>query len=370
MNTNQWLMGDGFLAFQFVVQVKSDNPSGKHFKLIVDKMKALKSFVRENQSAGISPDQMIEAIHNAHPSADVVAEGAYSSIAIPLFMYHSLTTQSARLSGVLGAGPIADATLESVRSHGVEFVGKVISDGDSPIELSIRDEFGNHKTIRLYPASRTKYRQTLKLSPVELNQTAGFILTRYNKSRDNAFRRISEAGGFTSLRIAEPSRYVSLADYAELLPYSSQVIVSHRSKVLQLLAKHFRLNQSSNKTGCDWTRRFDEDTARLLACMRSQVPPTSLVILVLEDEVVISPSNGELFRCVAPDTYDHRSRAARIQGAAAAMASPLNGQSTITNSWRHMANWIVQAAYSGTEGRPSTYPDRTFAPSGDWLVGG
>jgi hypothetical protein len=363
------LLCDGFLPFQVAVQTASFDATGKRFEAIVQKLKNLKDFVRGEHAYGVCPEMMTSLIKQVDGVTDVVPEGAFSSIAIPLFMYRSLTGQPTKLFSVVGSGKMADAIAASMSDHGVELSAKVIKQGDSPIELSVRDEFGNQETIRLYPTSRNQYRQALKPSESELAAASGFVLTRFNSGRAIAMQRIAELGGLTSLRIAEPSRYVSLEDSLSLLPQANQVILSHRDKVLQKVFKHLQLDKSVAGTPkLRWSGRYDMAVQKLIRRLRDAAAGSALITLILEDEVVFSPPDSESLRYRAPQLYDKRSRAARLQGATAA-AEMLRSQSPDRiESWSEACNWIMQAAYAGTEGRPTRYPDHHFEPSGNWQV--
>ena len=364
------MLGDGFIPFHFSVQVQNQDRSQRRFKSIVASLKALKSVIRRTPASELTIDSMLSVIGNVAGVKAVVPEGAYSSIAIPLFMFRSLSGQRTRLSGVMGTGPIAFATAQSIKSHGVEMVGKALEQGDTPIELSIRDDQGYHETIRLYPVSRTKYRHTFKLSQDELQETSGFMLTRHNQGRADVLRAVSEAGGFTSMRIAEPTRYVKLADYVSLLPHVDHVVISHRSKVLHKLYKHFDLDHATNGRGnIAWSETYGDCTNRLIEQIRSLASEASLMILILDNEVVLVPAGNDPLRYRAPANYDRRSRAARLQGAAAAIRFKWSERSfpQQTPAWQDRCNSIMQATYSGTEHRPSTYPDATFEPRQTWL---
>ena len=92
----------------------------------------------------------------------------------------------------------ADAIRSAMTQNRVELEPKVISQGDSPLELSVRDNVSNQKAVRIYPASRSHYRHTFRWNEQLASAAKGFVLSRYNKGRANAFKSVFDNGGLTS----------------------------------------------------------------------------------------------------------------------------------------------------------------------------
>lgn len=277
-------------------------------------------------------------------------------------MIRSLSGRPVCLSGTQGTGPVAEAIAKAIQRHDVAFRPHVLPGGDSPIELSIRDRSGNHKTLRLYGISRGRFRYAFRL-PEE--PVSGFVLSRYNQGRAEAIQRVFDWGGVTAMRIAEPTRYVGLDDYMKLLPATRVLVVSSRDGVVRKLARHLGFSDLPRA----WPEGFDQIVHNLMRCLSAEAKVPRLVVLVFEREVSFFVLGTVPVTYLAPQKYDSRSRAARIQGACVAGALgtasylPQNQDQLVT-----FAERAVQSAYFGTESRPTKYPAVTFEPRSSWLV--
>jgi hypothetical protein len=361
------IFGDGFIPYHFAITVR--NPGGKsgQFKQIVTGLKRLKDTVHSDETAPISPQAFQQLLSNRLEVRDVHAEGPYSSIVLPIRMIRSFGNIPATISGVLGTGLVADALQEELVRCGLQLRSHVILDGDSPFELSVRDDFGNQETVRLYPAKRTLYRHTLRLTDEEVASLGGFILTRFNQGRAKLMRKVFDNGGFTSMRINEPTRYVKLDDYLQCLNSTHQVVVSHRGGVLRKLALHLGVTPPTQ----GWPQRCDSTVYEVVRRLNGSLDTTPTFILILPRETSVFVPRTRPIRIGPPSRYDSRSRAARIQGAFAAIAVSQPGYCFDTDEvWASAANRAIQAAFAGTEGRPSSYPPATFETYSSWCIEG
>lgn len=361
--THDTVYGDGFVPFHFSVTV--DNPEGDsaRFRQVVANVRDLQSMLRKHGAGGDFPAGFQQTLTALPGVTAVFVEGPYSSIVIPLCMVRSLGNSPACLSGVLGKGVIADAIQAALQQRGVLFTPHIMSAGDSPLEISIRDHAGNQKAVRLYAASRSAFRHTYRFTDEHASRAKGFILSRFNQGRARALRTVYANEGFTSLRISEPTRYVKLDDYLSLLPESRHVIVSYRAGVMRKLARQSGIPVRSRH----WPQSFDQTAEKLAHRLTERGDCPRLVAMVFEREVALVAQGKPPLRLCPPTKYDSRSRAARVQGACASLALNLPGyQPTGQADWEHFGNIAVQAAYDGTLGRPSTYPASTFQPTGTW----
>jgi len=354
-------VGDGFVPYYLAVDIQNPSGEGTLFRETIAAIKQLKTFVREGRQDELNPRTLSERLLQIPSVVSVVAEGAYSSIVIPLAMIGSLSNASVFLHGVVGSGPITDAIEDSLEAHGIELVPKRLTGGDSPVEISVRDAFGHQETLRFYPVSRTKYRQTFLLNKTGLSSRTGFVLSRYNAGRAAAFLSVANVGGLTSLRIAESTRYVTLADYLSLLPHSIQTFGSHRDDVLKKLGRHLLPNNAKS----DWTKQYDPETSRVVQAIVDQTSHNGLVVVILETELVFAMRGFPQLRFRPPSNFDTRSRAARVQGACAAIFRADEIENS--DSWMSLAEKCVQAAFRGSEARPSEYPT-PFKPESSWKI--
>jgi len=364
-NAERVVFGDGFIPFHFSIIV--DNPDGdsQRFKELVENVRALKTEVRKEGVGDDFPSGFRQKLRDLPGVLEVFFEGPYSSIVIPLCMVRSLGNCPVRLSGVLGTGPIADAIQAAINEFRVDLEPRVISQGDSPLELSVRDNVSNQKAVRIYPVSRSHYRHAFRWNEQLAGEAKSFVLSRYNKSRATAFKSVFENGGLTSLRVSETSRYVSLKDYVDLLPFSRQVVVSYRTGVMRQLARHFALPVPAR----NWPQHADATVNSLATELTLASGQAPLVALVFEREVALWQGGLPSLRFRPPSNYDTRSRAARVQGACAAFSLDLTDHQTMNEiEWEQFGERVVQSAYAGTLARPSTYPTSNFEPEGTWRV--
>ncbi len=362
-STHDIVYGDGFVPFHFSVTVDNPESDAARFRRVVANVRGLESTLRKRGAGDDFPTGFQQILAALPGVTAVFVEGPYSSIVIPLCMVRSLGNCPACLSGVLGEGVIADAIRATLQQQGVLFTPHVVSAGDSPLEISIRDHAGNQKAVRLYAASRSAFRHTYRFTDEHASRAKGFILSRFNQGRAHALRTVCANEGFTSLRVSEPTRYVKLDDYLGLLPVSCHVVVSYRGGVMRKLARHLEIPVRSRH----WPQSFDETAEKLAHRLTDRGERLRLVAMVFEREVALVAQGKPPLRFCPPAKYDSRSRAARVQGACASLALNLPGfQPTGQADWERFGNVAVQAAYDGTLGRPSTYPASTFQPTGTW----
>jgi hypothetical protein len=334
------IIASGFLPYH--IELKIQSVMASH---VQEQLRSLQKAFREKELSSPSDMAEIEDYLASIKGVDsVVLEGPQSSSLIPLRMFKAANpTTEAKLCTTIGAGTIANAIREALDSMDICLCGKELPSGDSPLECSLRDENGNALSIKIYPASRTKFKQPFK---EDLSNCSHVIVNRINKGLINAMRTVHGNGGLASMRLHSFDRYTKPIDAIEVFPYANHIILSTRNKVLKSVA---------SAMGCPVEDQWDTDTIPTLRKLSKQISShsnTDKLIVFNHYETganlfCFGAKNSELIS--APENYDPASRASRIQGAALLLAEALSEHPEAT------FQKIVTMAYRGTEQRPWKY---------------
>lgn len=342
---------DGFLAYHVEVSTQAGCASQ-----VARQIKEMKGELRSKGTWPGFPDTFVETIKDIDGVEEAVCEGPQSSLLIPLRMIKSKTGIGCTMSSVLGAGEVTEAIDQRLSAWGIQVAGTRKDSVDSPIEVSVRELGGITESVRLYPASRTIYRQRTK-NPAQLPEV--LICNRVNNGIETLATAVSSGGGLVSVRPRDIGRYDNLEDYDRLLGVTHHLVLSSRHGVLKAFARHSGLSPKRHWSshGADLSDAIAKQLAQWLL---ARMPGNSIVAFVGH------PSNQTVFFCndkqaavvPAPDGYDSASRAARIQGALLARVLTDSGPQEILRtqqSWDDGSAQIVTSAFEGTEARPWRY---------------
>jgi hypothetical protein len=299
---------------------------------------------------------MVDQLSGLGGVTNVVCEGPQSSLLIPLRMVNGNTGADCKMSTVLGTGAVTDAIDDALAQWEIAVSGRRLEDVDSPVEISVREPDGQQESVRLYPASRNRYRSQLAQPEPVPEQ---FLCNRYNKGIAALARAVATTGGLVSFRPRELGRHDRIEDSVELLASTHQLVLSNRHRVIQQFAR-----QAGIRTTSDWpasTENLAGANARVLAqWLLAQMPQGAIVVLVRY------PGNEAVFYCdglvstvvAAPEVYGIESRAARIQGALLGQAMRNHEADRFCSDqadWDGRARAVVTAAFRGTASRPWQY---------------
>ena len=347
---------NGFLAYHIEVAVKVG---------LAESVKAaIKDWQGEFRELGIwpgFPDSMIERLRAVPGVERVECEGPQSSLLIPLRMVKGITGLACSFSAILGKGSVTNAIVDALNNWGIrlERAGR-LNGLDSPIEFSIRDPDGGYASLVLYPAGRRRYTGFAK-EPADC--PGHMILNRYNKTLRGIAQRVYDAGGLVSFRPRELGRYDSIEDYAALLPFTSQIVLSSRHGVMKNFAKLAGLEVPHG-----WPENVSSLSeirgTQLASWLLERIRPGGIIVLhqYRGGDAGFYSARHPPVVVRAPAGYGSESRTARIQGALLGTTLENDGCLSIvkdTASWQHCCEAVVAEAYRGTDTRPWRYPNHT-----------
>ena len=347
------IFGHGFLPYHIEVQAQPGSVGD-----IRDRVKALKARLREAGTYPGFPQSLVNDLRQVTGVIDVKQEGPQSAVLIPLRMAKGIAGETCELSAVLGTGPIAEQIEMVLREWDISLtVSKRISEGDSPLEFSIRDSNGAHESVRLYPISRSRFRSTLSgmaSTPDHL------ILNRYNQGLYQLAQLVAGHGGVVSLRPRQFGQYDSVEDYLRMLPSTEQLVLSTRHSVLTTLARKAGF-QPPRQWPHDVNALSDEHGTRLVASLFAQMPKGGIIVFTLypQHSTVFYHQHYSPVTLEAPRNIDTGSRAARLQGSLLGHSLQLRQQRVPfaeQSEWRAFCEQIMDDAFTGTEQRPWIYP--------------
>lgn len=358
---DQVCLGEGFVPYHFSVIVQESE-----FKNVVTWAKSHQSECREKGTCG-QPATWLQKLEE-HPAVlEVAAEGPYSSSVIPVAMGRFFGNCRSILMGWGGQGPMAEAIQEDLRSWDIDVRLSDRETTDSSVEISVRSEsFAQHETVRLHPTSRTK--QIVRFRwPEDLSseQVGLYFMTKLSEGRAQAGQRIFEAGGLCSLRISMFTRRRTPDEYFPVLPTFHHAVVSRKD--MSATARAAKLSPPRG-----WPKSLDPTDPALLQLAdylgTYETKNHRLVIFnALDHSVFVVPGLRPVL-VAPPPSYDKRTRTSRMQGAAGVCGLRYDNYVPSTQQeLEEFANTTIQAAYRGTESRPSTYPTSDFQPVGSWI---
>jgi hypothetical protein len=333
------IIGDGFLPLHIEVLVQEGSLDS-----IYEEIKNWKKEFRNSSLSEDFPDKLKERILSFGEVLEFTLEGPQSSVIIPLRMIQSSGTQrTVSMSTVIGTGPVASMIRQYCQEWGIALDAKIVEEGDSPLEFSIRDVIGNHRSLKMYLCSRTKFRKVYKMGNEDI---CGIIANRYNKGILETVKKASSSGATVSIRPHTLDRYTKPEDYLEMIPYADHLILSSRNGVLQKIASAlgYKIDKDLVTTGPEMLNSFSQELIAL---------GNSNKVLVLNDsktgENWFFTKNIEPSRIGKPGGYDDASRVSRIQGAMFII------KKTFNDNLDDFAQKVVKMAYQGTEKRPWLY---------------
>lgn len=352
--------GNGFLAYHVEVRVSPGQTESVRREL-----GSSKQAFRDAVTWHGFPDSLFERLRGIPGVIDVVAEGPQSAVLIPLRMVRGMTGIPCTLSAVLGTGAIAVAIESALDQWGIGLeVAKRLADADSPLEFSFRDPQGEQASLRLYPASRAKYRTALKPAAQDPEY---LLLNRFNAGLHRLAQQVVERDGLVSLRPRELGRHDRIEDYVVLLEQSTHLVLSTRHGVLREFARYAGI-----AAGRGWPENLqtlnDPALERLAAWLLARMPAGAIVVFhrySRGDSAFWRGRSGPQL-VPAPAGYDQASRAARVQGALLGVAlhaedHPLPDGAVA--DWRRWCERVIEIAFNGTGSRPWTYPADTTTRS-------
>ena len=348
---------DGFVAYHIEVDVGDRQASAT-----ATTVKGWQSAFRTQGTWPEFPRSMVDELKKLNGVTNVICEGPQSSLLIPLRMVKGITGATCDFSTVLGTGAVTGAIEACLGQWGIATTGvRRLADADAPIEISIREPSGQHETVRLYPASRSRYRSKLQ-QPNTL--PAQFLCNRFNKGVSTLASAVAENAGLVSFRPRELGRHDRIEDYVSLLASTQHLVLSSRHRMIRQFAR-----QAGVETPGGWPSTLEElsdpSAVALVRWLWAQMPQGAIVVLVgyRGSEAAFFRDRLEPILVSAPQGYGPESRAARIQGALLGevmQASDDRDPCGDQTSWDAACRSIVAAAFKGTESRPWRY---------QWLVG-
>lgn len=348
--------GNGFLAYHLEVRVAEGQASA-----IEAQVKAWQAEFRRHGTWPGFPDSLVEHLRALPRVESVVCEGPQSAVLIPLRMVRGLTGQPATLSTVLGTGPISQAVETQLAAWGIDIeVTKRLPDADMPLEFSFREPGGQSASLRLYPASRARYRAAITPPHVPPDH---LVLNRFNQGLRDLAEQMAGRGGLVSFRPRELGRHDRLEDYLTLLPLTRQLVLSSRHGVIQQFARHANLTVPRGWPS-NAAALAGQPARQLATWLLGQLPAEAILVFNHHPSgtSVFYRDTGDPVTVPAPAGYDAASRAARLQGALLGGALALeNAQQAGRDAatWPEECRRLVEVAFNGTNVRPWRYPDRS-----------
>jgi len=345
------VFADGFIAYHLEVSVRRGLASD-----VARTIKDWKPLYREQGTWPGFPQTMIDQLNGLPGVENVVCEGPQSSLLIPLRMIRGIAGVECHMSTVLGAGAVTDAIYERFAQWGIVISGRRLEGFDSPIEISVREPGGQHESVRLYPASRNRYRSQLAKPETPPEQ---FLCNRYNKGIAALADTVATNGGLVSFRPRELGRHDRIEDSVSLLASTHHLILSSRHRIMKQFAQFADI-----ETQTGWpvaTEDLSSSAARSLArWLLDRMPPEAIVVFIRhpENETAFFCDGREPVFLPAPVGYGPESRAARIQGALLGEVMRRNGAQSLCHDQSASdagTRSIVDAAFRGTESRPWHY---------------
>lgn len=346
MNTpmNHTTIGDGFLPYHFEINVRPDRAL-----TVKEHIKSWKARFRDGSILASFPEGLMADIQALGGVSEVIAEGPQSSVLIPLRMIKAAKDgNECLMSSTVGTGAVAVSIRSALETWGIGLDAKVIEDGDSPLEFSIRDGLVS-ESLRMYPCSRTRFKKRFQLPEGGCER---LIVNRCNQGLKKAMQAVFEQGGHCSLRMHNIDRHTKASDYIEMIPWANSVIISTRNRVLNQVAAAFELKNPLQRMAA-----LAEALATIPAAKQAverPIPTASRMITLIEDQTGLChfyQSDQSFVTVKVPSGYDLSSRAARIQGAF--LSRPTFKQEG--GSFENYCEGIIQGAYQGTESRPWGY---------------
>ena len=347
------VFGDGFLPYHIEVLAKPGAVGD-----IKDRIKAWKSRLREAHTYPGFPGSLVNELCQMTDVIDVKLEGPQSAVLIPLRMAKGITGNTCTMSAVLGTGPIAKQIAIALREWDIDLtVTKRISEGDSPLEFSIRDSNGAHESVRLYPVSRTRFKSTLSATD---STPDCLCLNRYNQGLCQLAQSVAQKSGVVSLRLRQFGRYDRVEDYLKMFPFTKQLVLSTRHSVLKTLAHKADIHLP--KLWPHGANALHDEHGTLLAnWLLDRMHPGGIVIFTLYPlhSTTFYHQDYQPVTLEAPSNIDTSSRAARLQGSLLGNSmGRRQQQSTFIDQtdWQVFCNQVMNDAFTGTEQRPWIYP--------------
>jgi len=300
---------NGFLAYH--IEVKVSSGQAETVKKVV---KEWQSDFRSNTVWPGFPESMIKKLTALSEVVHVDLEGPQSSVLIPLRMVHGVTGLTCTMSTVLGTGPVTKAIENSFEKWNMGLDNsRRLDDADSPIEFSFRDTKGDSSSLIIYPKTRTRYRASIGKFAQYPDH---LILNRYNQGLSKLAGQVSIESGFVSFRPRELGRYDKIENYISLLPFTNQLILSSRHRIMEMFAKFAGIN-----TGRSWPENLecllDSNITLLASWLMRKMPSKAIVVFnrYQTGDTIFFVANQEPVVIEAPEGFGNESRAARLQGA-------------------------------------------------------
>ncbi len=349
------VFGNGFVAYHIDVHVEQGSLDS-----VKSTIKGWQSDFRRRGNWPGFPGTLIRALTQTTGVTRVEMEGPQSSVLIPLRMVHGMTGAPCTLSSVLGSGAIATAIADCCRMWCIELKeSKRLTDGDSPLEFSLREPDGRHDSVRLYSVSRANFRNTLQISAPPPDH---LLLNRCNQGLKALAQTTYAKGGIVSLRIRVFGRYDSIDDYLPLFRVTNQLVLSTRHGVLRAFAR---------QCGISLPRRWptvghalSDTRGRCIAqWLLDHMPKSSVVVFNVYKQNATAFYREGYEPVVVPPPVEAgaASRTARIQGAllgGCLLKAQCHAGADAQAAWRQFCEFVVAYAFQGTQQHPWRYPQQ------------
>ncbi len=307
-----------------------------------------KEKLRAPKGTDAFPDEIMAGIAAIPGVRSLHHTGPQSSLLIPLRMLRGLLPKSEVVfSAVLGTGPVAEGLSSRIADMGIVLSpSSTRTEGDSPLEFSIRDGRTESETLRLYPLSRKRYADATPM-PDPLPDL--FLTNRCNVGISRLARAVKEAGGTVCLRPREFGKHDSAQTLVQdLLPYAEQLVLSTRSGALRDVANALGLRVGGALR--DMPLRALGDA--VFRVMRSPSPVLLLTEYGSNTVVLLRPNQEPLIGGPDGCIDGNSSCAARLHGAAAAL---LRTSETPVDPISEFRN-LLEKTFKGMHRHPWGYP--------------
>lgn len=345
--------GNGFIAYHVEVGVTDGQAAS-----VKAAVSAWKSELRQARTWPGFPGAMVERLRALPAVTEVACEGPQSAVLIPLRMVAGMIGIPVSMSSVLGTGPISHLVESDLECWGIRLEStKRLADADAPLEFSFREPGGHHESLRLYPASRAKYRAGIGSPAIPIDH---LVLNRFNQSLRTLAEDVADRGGVVSFRPRELGRHDNIEDYISLLPFTAHLVLSTRHGVMRKLARHAGIALPRQWPG-SISNMGDEASRHLVEWLFQELPETAIVVLhryTAGDSAFYKRGHDPVV-IPKPTGYDSASRAARIQGALLSTALArleADADEDDAGGWKGWCEDVIETAFYGTELRPWIYP--------------
>lgn len=353
------IIGDGYIPYHFRVRVEAG--SKREFEQTVERAAEIKhELERVPEALGPFPEGIVDRLNRIPGIVQVCPDGAISSVLNALKMVRAFGGRPCTMYGIVGTGPIARGIQEDLACADVGLRATVRPGADSSIEISFDDTgFRFFREFQIHFLPMRDRSHLFRLEDGQEEAMEGFVLSRANRGRAAAARRLFRRGRLVSLCVGGFSQHLHPDDYLGLLTSAQQVLINHPE-----------IRQMARALGIALPLDAQPDPAagpllRLAESLGRYGGGRRLVALVFRRSVLLSTPDLGLAAFHVPGTEKHRVPVSRFHGALIARSFSFeNGLPGYASELESLGNTALQAALHGCDQFPLGYPSPGFDCAG------